>query len=268
MKAKRSASLAAIGLAGALAISSLTTAQDTAPDPLPELGTILEPGRYVSNLVGPSIDLRVDSGWVVGVSGNGPIFTLESLEAPGAVLSVTRFDGETFLDSCDPTSMSLVEASVPRLTEIIGGNPFLSAGPPDVIEVDGYTGLRLDVGVPRYAPEECALPYLLLWAIPVGSGGEYVQVADQQSRFVILDVDGDVIVMAIESLPGVPFGGFLEASMEVLESMRIEPGEYEPLPDPAPAATQPPSEAEPGASASPEASDVAAASAGEAGTSA
>ena len=233
MNAPRSKALLALALVAALLAPNAAAAQDTAPDPLPEQGTILEPGRYVSANVGPVVDFRADSGWVVGPSGNGPIFTLEYLAAPGTVLSVTRFDGETFLDSCDPTSMSIVEASVARLSEIIGGNPFLNAGPPDVIEIDGHSGLYFDVGVPAYDPADCSLPYLLLWAIPIGEGGEFVQLADQQSRFIVLDVDGDVIVIAIESFPGVPYGGFLEAAMELVETMDIQPGEYVPLPPPA-----------------------------------
>jgi len=228
-------------LAGAaLLTAGPVAAQDAAPDPLPQPGTILEPGRYVSRTVGPAIDFRVDAGWIVGPGGDGPIFTLEYMQSPGTVLSVTRFDGETFLDTCDPTSMSLVEATVPRLAEIVAGNPFLNAGPPDVIEVDGHTGLWFDIGVPAYEPNECSLPYLLLWAIPVGNGGEFVQVADQQSRFILLDVGGDVIAIAIESFPGVPFGGLLEASMELVETMNIEPGEYIPPPTVAPAPSSTP----------------------------
>ena len=69
---------------------------------------------------------------------------------------------------------------------------------------------------------------MLIWAIPVGKGGEFVQMANQQSRFLILDVDGDVIVIAIESFPGVPFGGFLDAATELVETIRITPGEYLP----------------------------------------
>jgi hypothetical protein len=139
---------------------------------------------------------------------------------------VTRFDGDVFLDSCDPSSMTTVEASVPRLLEVIAGNPYLNASVPRPVEVDGFAGVSLDVATPAY--EECGLPWLLIWALPIGDGGEFVQVADQQSRFILLDVDGDVIVVAIESFPGVPFGGLLEASLEVVDSMRLEPGEYEP----------------------------------------
>jgi hypothetical protein len=115
---------------------------------------------------------------------------------------------------------------VQRLAEIIAGNPYVNPGPPAAIVVDGYPGLWLDAAIPAYT--ECNLPWLLLWALPIGEGGEFVQVADQQSRFVILDIEGDVIVVAIESFPGVPFGGLLEASMDIVESMRIEPGEYVP----------------------------------------
>lgn len=236
----------------ALLVPVGTTAQDTATEPLPEPGTVLEAGRYASDQVGPSIDFRVDAGWVVGPTGDGPIFTLEFLPAPGTVLSVTRFDGETFLETCDPSSMTVVEANVSRLAEIIAGNPFLNATAPGVLEVDGHRGLSLDVGVPRYEPAECSLPYLLLWAVPIGEGGEFVQVADQQSRFLILDVDGDVIVIAIESLPGVPFGGFLEASMELVQTMRIVPGDYRP-PEPTvgPEPSPPVAETTPGPSPSP-----------------
>jgi hypothetical protein len=232
-----------------LLLPSATFAQETAPEPLPEPGTSLEPGRYVSEAVGPRIDFRVSEGWLAGPSGDGPIFTLERTDPPGGVVSVTRFDGETFLDSCDASSMTVLEPSVGRLAEIIAGNPYLNPGQPSPIEVDGHRGLQLDVGVPAYT--ECQLPFLLIWAVPIGSGGEFVQVANQQSRFILLDVAGDVIVIATESFPGVPFGGLLEASMELLGSMRIEPGEYVPPSPTPPASPQPQPDITPAASAAP-----------------
>ena len=222
-------------LAGLLLLPLTASAQDAEADVLPDAGTILESGRYVSDLVGPEIEFNAGDDWIVGPSGDGPIFTLEYIGAPGSVLSFTRFDGETFLDSCDPTSMTIVEPSVARLAEILAGNPYLNPGAPSLVEVDGFSGLSLDIGVPAYA--ECALPYVLIWAIPVGEGGEFVQMANQQSRFLILDVDGDVIVIAIEAFPGVPFGGFLDAASELVETIRITPGAYVP---PEPEATEEP----------------------------
>lgn len=222
-----------------LVLPAFALAQSADAEPLPEPGTALEPGRYTSSAVGPSIDFRVEDGWLVGPTASGPIFVLERVDQPGTVLSVTRFDGDAFLDSCDPTSLSRVEPTVPRLMEIIAGNPYLNPGPLVQLEVDGYQGLRLDVATPVYT--ECNLPYLLIWALPIAEGGEFVQVADQQSRFIVLDVDGDVVVIAIESFPGVPFGGLLDASMELLGSMRIEPGEYMP---PEPVGTAGPDDAD------------------------
>ena len=219
-----------------LALPAVGSAQDAESEPLPEPGTALAAGRYMSRAVGPTIDFRVDDGWLVGPAASGPIFTLERSDQPGTVLSVTRFDGDVFLDSCDSTSLSQVEASVPRLLEIIAGNPYLNPGPPAAADVDGYEGLWMDVATPAY--DECDLPWLLIWALPIEEGGEFVQVADQQSRFIALDVDGDVIVIAIESFPGVPFGGLLEASLELVDSMRITPGELvpaEPVASPSPA---------------------------------
>ncbi len=221
----RRTSLLAVA-AGLLMLPAATFGQDTLADELPEAGAILESGRYSSDFVGPIIEFEADDMWIVGPSGNGPIFTLEYIGAPGSVLSFTRFDGEAFLDSCDPSSMTIVEPSVSRLAEILAGNPYLNPGVPDVIDVDGFSGLSLDIGVPTYA--ECNLPYVLIWAIPVTDGGEFLQMANQQSRFLILDVDGDVIVIAIEAFPGVPFGGFLDAASELVETIRITPGEYVP----------------------------------------
>jgi hypothetical protein len=230
------AACAVVLLAPAMAL-----AQDTVADELPATGTVLEPGRYSNDFVGPTFEFEADEQWVVGPAGNGPIFTLEYLGAPGSVMSFTRFDGEAFLESCDPSSMTVVEPGVARLAEIIAGNPYLNPGAPEAVEVDGFAGLSLDIGVPTYT--ECSLPDVLIWAIPVGEGGEFVQMANQQSRFLILDVEGDVIVIAIESFPGVPFGGFLDAASELVETIRITPGEYvPPEPTPAPEETQDPGE--------------------------
>ncbi|MEA2026236.1 MAG: hypothetical protein U9O18_06065, partial [Chloroflexota bacterium] len=102
----RALRLVAVSIASLLLLPVAVAAQETTADPLPQPGTALDPGRYVSSAVGPTIDFRVDEGWLAGPSGDGPIFTLERADQPGTVLSVTRFDGETFLDSCDPSSMT------------------------------------------------------------------------------------------------------------------------------------------------------------------
>jgi hypothetical protein len=214
--------LATALLASQIPALPAVSAQDSRAVPLPGAGIALAPGRYQSDLVGPVIDFEVGEGWVVGTSGPGPIFTLELADTPGAVLSVTRFDGQTYTDSCDPTSMTDVDPSADRLAAIIAGDPYFNVAPAKPVEVSGFAGQSLDLSVPPYT--ECKLQYLLIWALPVGDGGEFVQVAFQQSRFVMLDVDGTTVVIAMETFPGVPFGPMLDASMALLSTMQITPG--------------------------------------------
>jgi hypothetical protein len=232
-------------LAGALSLTPVALAQDGAALPAP--GEPLGEGRYSTDIVGPTISFDGGEGWLVGPTGPGPIFTLLREDEPGTVVSVTRFDGAVFVDSCDPTSLSEVEATAARLMAVIAGNPYLNPGAPVEVEVDGRDAWQLDVATPEYA--ECPLEFLLLFALPIAEGGEFVQVADQQSRFVAVDIADTVVVVAIESLPGVPFGELLEASLELVASMGIEPG---PPGIPAESAAPPP--ASPGPDASPTAS--------------
>jgi hypothetical protein len=164
------------------------------------------------------LSLEVGEGWTVSPPLDGPLVVLERPDMLGGVLSLTRFDGDTFADSCDDTSFTWVEPSAQRLIEIIGGNPFLAVDPPTETEVGGYGGVSLDVLVPPWAPDECRLTMLLLWAIPMPSG-EFVQLPGQESRFIVLDVGTDTIVVAIEALPGTPFEPFADAAMELVRSM-------------------------------------------------
>ena len=205
---------------GALLILSVAAVgQDLVADEIPASGEPLPPGRYVSDNLGPRVEFRVRDGWRSGPTVTGPIITLESTTVPGGVLTITRFDGEAFVDSCDPLSAVSVDVSVQRAAEIIGANPLLRVAPPSLIDVDGRRAVQLDVAVPAF--EDCAVPFLLLWLIPNMEQGEFVQVADQQSRFILVDVESEVIVIAIETFPGVPFGPVLDASMDIVESMRI-----------------------------------------------
>jgi hypothetical protein len=209
-------------LAGALSLTPVALAQEDGLA-LPAPGEALGEGRYSTDIVGPTISFDGSDGWLVGPTGPGPIFTLLRADEPGTVVSVTRFDGAVFVDSCDPTSLSEVEASAPRLMAVIAGNPYLNPAAPVRIEVDGRDAWQVDVATPEYT--ECPLEFLLLFALPIAEGGEFVQVADQQSRFIAVEIGDTVVVVAIESLPGVPFGELLEASLELVASMELEPGE-------------------------------------------
>jgi hypothetical protein len=196
---------------------------DATASDAPQIGPIdLEPGRHSWTELGTGFSLDFDEGWTVSPPLDGPIVTFERADMPGGVLTLTRFDGDTYADPCDPSSLTWVEPSAERIIEIIGGNPFLEADSPAPIELGGYSGRSVDVTTPPYTAEECRLALLLIWAIPMEEG-EFVQLAGQAARFIALDIGRDVVVIAIETLPGAPFEPFAERSMELLRSLAFEP---------------------------------------------
>jgi hypothetical protein len=208
----------AAGCLALLLTSAAALAADEPALPLPGEATDLAPGRYSSTVVGPAITLTLGEGWRTGATLGGPLLVLERADTPGAVLTITRFDGDTYTDSCDPTSLTRVDPSAERLVAIIAGDPSLRALPARATRLGGHEGRTLDVAVlPEIA---CDLPFLLLWALDM-KDGEFVQVPGQQSRFIAADVGNDVLVVAMEAFPGVPYGSFLETAMAVLDDLEV-----------------------------------------------
>jgi hypothetical protein len=225
-RAGRAAIAALLGVTLALDATGRVIAQSPSPVPsAPEpSGPVSAPiGERASDALGPTISLELGEGWIERTPLAGPILTFERPDMPGGVLTITRFDGDAYADSCDPTSLTTVEPSAERLIEIIAGNPWLDAEPPEPVEVGGVPGLSVDLVAPPFDPSECALPLLLLWAIPM-EDGEFVQVAGQASRFIATEVGRDTIVIAIETLPGLPFEPFALEAMEVVRTLAFEAG--------------------------------------------
>ena len=182
----------------------------------------LEPGRHSWTELGIGVSLDFGEGWSVAAPLDGPIVTFEREDMPGGVITLTRFDGDTYADSCDASSLTWVEPSAERLIEIIGGNPFLAADTPEPIELGGSTGRSIDVSTPPWTPDECRLALLLIWAIPM-KDGEFVQIPGQAARFIALEVGTDTLVIAIETLPGMAFEPFALEAMELVRSIAFEP---------------------------------------------
>ena len=225
--ARRLAGLGLALVALALAPMGPAAAQPDEARALPAAAGPLEPGRYHTFALGPGLSFEVGDSWRQVTPVAGPIVVLERVDIPGGVLTITRFDGDAFADACDPSSLTWVEPSAERLIDIIAGEPRLSTGEPQVIDVGGLAALSLEVSTPPL--EGCALPYLLLWALPF-EGGEFVQVPGQQARFIALDAGPDTLVVAVETLIAEPFGFFDSAAMEVVESLRVEGAGASPRP--------------------------------------
>ena len=203
----------------------LAEAQADGARPLPAEGGPLEPGRYRTLVVGPELSFEVGDSWRLVQPVAGPLVVLERVDIPAAVMTITRFDGDAFADSCDPTSLTFVEPSAERLIDIIAGDPRLSSAMPAATQVDGLPAISIDVSTPPL--EDCSLPFLLIWALQM-EGGEFVQVPGQQARFIALDVGSDVIVVAIETFVEEPFGFFGAAASAVVDSLRFGTAADEP----------------------------------------
>jgi hypothetical protein len=212
------------GVLGALlATGAIGEVAAQSPDPGPSAATSAPIGERTSDVLGPTISLELGEGWIERDPIDGPILTFERADMPGGVLTITRFDGDAYADSCDPTSLTSVEPSAARIIEVIAGNPWLDTQEPEPVEIGGLPGLSIDLVAPPFEPTECSLPLLLLWAIPM-EDGEFVQLGGQASRFLAVDVGPDTIVVAIETLPGIAFEPFAIEAMEVVGTLTFEPG--------------------------------------------
>lgn len=217
-------------MALSVGVAGSATAQPDEVRELPAVGGPLEPGRYHTSALGPGLSFEVGDSWRLITPLAGPIVVLERVDIPGGVLTITRFDGDTFADPCDPTSLTWVEPSAERLIEIIAGEPRLAVGERQALDVSGLPAHSLDVSTPPL--EGCQLPYLLLWALQI-EGGEFIQLPGQQARFIAVDVGSDVVVVAIETFIAEPFGFFASAGMDIVDSLRLEvAGSASPTPDP------------------------------------
>jgi hypothetical protein len=215
------AAATALGATIALAAGAPVAAQTPSPTTIAPAASPI--GEMTSDVLGPSLTLELGAGWFERPPIDGPILTFEHTAYPGGVLTLTRFDGDAYADSCDPTSLTSVEPSAARLIEVIAGNPWLEADETEPAEVGGLEGSSVDLVAPLFGPTECRLPRLLLWAVPM-EDGEFVQIGGQSSRFIAVDVGPDTIVIAIETLPGFAFEPFATAAMEVVRSMAFATG--------------------------------------------
>jgi hypothetical protein len=207
-----------------LTLGAAALAQDAIPPAAAGSPTVLAPGRQTSDVLGPVVSFTVGEGWWALPVLEGPILTYERVDTPGGVLTLTRFDGAVFTESCDSTSLTMVEPTAARLIEVIAGSPWLEVQAGVVEgEVGGLAAHSLDVVTPQLAPDECSLPYLLIWAIDM-EDGQFVQVPGQASRFIGVDVGPDTLVIAIETLPGVPFEAFASEAMRLVSTMSFEGG--------------------------------------------
>jgi hypothetical protein len=173
--------------------------------------------------------------------------TLHRTDAPGGIVSLTRFDGSVFADPCDDVSQASIDAGPEALIGLLADDPYLTAGEPIQVPVAGLEATQLDVAA--LVADGCPLDFYLLWAIAdIEGGGEFVLAPAEQARFIVMDAGGTTLVVAIEAFPGVVYPDFLDEAMALVETLTVElPRGGSPSPKPGGTASP-----EPVGSASPE----------------
>ncbi len=223
----KSLSVGVVALA-LFAVSTLgAAAQDDDAIRLGQSPGPLAPGTYSDDSLGPLVRFSVGDGWEM--SGEPLVdigFELASTDDFGAIMTITQFDGTVLAEPTDangcpsfPDQTVSGEASVDAFVENLAGNPLLTTDDPVEVEIAGYRGLQADVTAT--VPAGCDLGAVFLWSLPetsmrMSGGG--------QARFIALDVDGEVVVMFIESFtPEADYPAFLDKAMAVVETLAITP---------------------------------------------
>jgi hypothetical protein len=157
--------------------------------------------------------------------GDIPEAGFDLIRASGApsAMTVLAFSGEYFADACDPeagvaTTEATADAFMAFLTDRDG---IVVDEPPKPVTVAGYDGLVVDLHTEL--PEPCASnepPWTWLWTMPVF--GDFHFIDDERARVIALDVEGQVLVIVIESYPDANHDDFLEDALSIVESMEIE----------------------------------------------
>ena len=234
---------AALVLTAATAAAAQDDGQEaatTAPERIPWFG-LLEPGTYSSSVLGPEIVITLEDQWVVA---NAPLRNVGFDLAPpsrGQVLIFTGFEGEVFTEPCvaseepvgrfeagrvvtawlaDPANRAPAEESPEAFWEFVMANPYLVVEEPVEVEVGGYRGLEADVVAS--VPEECLLRQTNLW--PVGTVGPYILRDGVEARYTIVDVDGQLILIAAESAPGADHAALLARAEDVIATIEFGTG--------------------------------------------
>lgn len=182
---------------------------------------VLSPGEYTTDSFGPTVSFTVGEGWRAGQDLEEVGFFLEREDAGGHhALTVTHFDGEVFVEACSPEPTEDIARSAEVFVEWLRHREGIEAEEPTETQLGGHPAVQVDLTTSL--PEGCTAPeWIWLWVLP--QVGDFHFNDDEQARVIAADVGETTAVVVIEALPGVDYDAFLETSMDVVESIAIEP---------------------------------------------
>jgi len=197
--------------------------------PLP-LGAKLEPGTYVVDVIASrpqlSYSLTVPDGWF---SFSGDFINTGTADPPiGASISIWDLtDVDIYRDPCPPPSVGFtldpVKGRSPEdLATAFAAFEERLVIPPRDVEIDGYSGVLLEIQVPDDADfAACAFGEYRTWETTAGDQ-RYHQGPGQHDRLWILDVDGRRFVINTTFYTATPAATMVELDA-IVDSVRIQP---------------------------------------------
>jgi hypothetical protein len=184
------------------------------PSSLPSEGA-LEPGTYRSDEFNPALSFRVEEGWVaaapempdtlsIALSG-----TLGQQQPSMLGLHTAR---EVF-DPKDPNQQTLSTApeNVEGWVEWFRNHPALDAGEPKPVTVGGISGMQLGARAEQITA---------LWQY--GNQFPVVFPMGTRSRIIVLDVEGQTVLVVTRASSADNFEALLPNAEEVLDTVRWE----------------------------------------------
>jgi hypothetical protein len=184
----------------------------------------LEPGRYalVEGPSDPEVILTVPDGWSGG--GGWVISKYGSVPPRGMAIAVWRV-GNVYADGCEWRGSLIappIGPTVDDLATALAGLEDRDVTSPTDVVIDGHAGKRLEMTIPADIDfADCDLGEFRTWISPDG-GVRYHQGPGEHSRILILDVDGERILIFGRTFPGASAED--EAELEqMLASIQIEP---------------------------------------------
>jgi hypothetical protein len=193
----------------------------------------LAPGSYTTVKFRPKLSFRVGKGWgLLGDAENGIALAPKFDPATGPEKQVTItavkwvFDKPLLTDKeLDANRERHIRRAPRNLLGWLRANPHLRIGAAKPARLGGVRGVQFDVTVKKLpGPSNCQqlAPRHCVTLFPVTRGSEepieVVEVSGAPSRYILVEVDGQPVLVTVGAPPG-QFKAFLAEAGKVLETV-------------------------------------------------
>jgi hypothetical protein len=189
---------------------------------------LLPTGEHTSGSFSVPFTFTTPEGWVnrVDIPRAYKMDTAAGITTPILVMSKVAIAEQT--PECGPTAKAGAGNSVQDIVDFLVAHPGLDTTDPVPVEVGGYKGQSIVLGVASTWTATCpdhTGPFVLLLTdteVPAGRALGYEEI--QRARWDILDVNGEtVIVERAGNSFGSSFDGAAAAAQPIIDSIRFTP---------------------------------------------